>query len=195
MDREIISRSDAIAQGLDRYFTGKPCKHGHISERRADARACLECVSVYHAAWYQANKARKDAATAAWAKANPKKRVNFVRKWQAKNPEKAKAYTAEWYASRDNRTAHAHRRRARKAGGGGKHTATDLRQILEAQDHKCIYCRVSLRNVRKHVDHIHPLALGGSNDKSNLQYLCAPCNLSKGAKDPVQFAQERGLLL
>jgi 5-methylcytosine-specific restriction endonuclease McrA len=33
-----------------------------------------------------------------------------------------------------------------------------------------------------HVDHIVPLALGGHpTDESNLQLLCGPCNLAKGA--------------
>jgi hypothetical protein len=26
---EIIRRQDAMARGLKKYFTGKPCKHGH----------------------------------------------------------------------------------------------------------------------------------------------------------------------
>jgi putative transposase len=32
----------------------------------------------------------------------------------------------------------------------------------------------------QHMDHIVPLAVGGTNDLSNLQLLCAPCNLAKG---------------
>lgn len=30
---EIITRIDAAKRGLKRYYTGKPCKHGHDSER------------------------------------------------------------------------------------------------------------------------------------------------------------------
>ena len=33
-----------------------------------------------------------------------------------------------------------------------------------------------------HVDHITPLARGGADAFDNLQLLCAPCNLTKGAK-------------
>ena len=45
------------------------------------------------------------------------------------------------------------------------------------------------------LDHIINHKAGGTDDLSNLQWLCAPCNLSKGAKDPIDFARERGLLV
>lgn len=38
----IVSRKEAIASGAAYYFTGKPCKHGHISRRNVH-RACLGC--------------------------------------------------------------------------------------------------------------------------------------------------------
>lgn len=39
---EIISRKEALNLGLKYYFTGKPCKHGHVSKR--DSRgSCYEC--------------------------------------------------------------------------------------------------------------------------------------------------------
>lgn len=40
-----------------------------------------------------------------------------------------------------------------------------------------------------------PLARGGTNQRTNLQLLCPPCNLSKSAKDPIDFMQSRGFLL
>ena len=36
-------RSYALAMGEPTYFTGKPCKHGHISPRTTDHKTCLEC--------------------------------------------------------------------------------------------------------------------------------------------------------
>lgn len=39
---QIISRKEAKALGLKRYFTGAPCKRGHIVERFLNAR-CVEC--------------------------------------------------------------------------------------------------------------------------------------------------------
>ena len=41
-----ISRSEAKAQGLKRYFTGTPCKHGHVSERITSNGDCLGCSKM-----------------------------------------------------------------------------------------------------------------------------------------------------
>ena len=40
---EIITRADAIAKGLKRYFTGLPCKRGHVCERVVSTKTCVEC--------------------------------------------------------------------------------------------------------------------------------------------------------
>lgn len=38
-----VSKEDAKKQGLVRYFTGKPCKHGHIAERKVSNSGCITC--------------------------------------------------------------------------------------------------------------------------------------------------------
>jgi hypothetical protein len=43
----LISRKEAHAQGLKRFFTGKPCKRNHISERNVKTGACLGCLAHY----------------------------------------------------------------------------------------------------------------------------------------------------
>lgn len=42
---KIISKKEALSQGLKTYFTGKLCKHGHASVRYATNGKCCECVS------------------------------------------------------------------------------------------------------------------------------------------------------
>lgn len=43
---QIITRSEAITRGLDFYFTGKPCKHGHIAKRRVSSPQCHACKMI-----------------------------------------------------------------------------------------------------------------------------------------------------
>jgi hypothetical protein len=42
-DGPIVTRQEAKALELHRYFTGKPCKHGHIAQRYMNT-ACVECT-------------------------------------------------------------------------------------------------------------------------------------------------------
>lgn len=48
MSPEIISRKDALAHGLRRYFTGRPCKRGHVAQRNRSGN-CLTCRSIWRA--------------------------------------------------------------------------------------------------------------------------------------------------
>lgn len=42
---EIVTRQEAKSFGLIRYFTGEPCKYGHISERNTCNGICLVCAN------------------------------------------------------------------------------------------------------------------------------------------------------
>lgn len=46
---EIITRKDATAQGLGRYFTGRPCRHGHVAERLVCNATCIVCSYAVNA--------------------------------------------------------------------------------------------------------------------------------------------------
>ena len=52
---EIISQVDAASAGLIHYFTGVPCKHGHLSPRYTKATTCCECMRIRVAAHKAAN--------------------------------------------------------------------------------------------------------------------------------------------
>ena len=41
---DIIARADALEQGLTHYFTGKPCKHGHVAARYTKTSQCSKCL-------------------------------------------------------------------------------------------------------------------------------------------------------
>lgn len=59
-------------------------------------------------------------------------------------------------------------------------------EILERDRFTCNSCGRSAPDVRLHVDHKIPVALGGKTVPDNLHTLCAECNLGKSAKMPTQ---------
>lgn len=42
---EVISRDDAARAGRVTFFTGQPCKHGHIAPRYVTNAGCLDCLN------------------------------------------------------------------------------------------------------------------------------------------------------
>jgi hypothetical protein len=50
------TRQEAKATGAKYYFTGEPCKHGHVAPRKTKG-ACVECLKVE---WRQAVEKRAD---------------------------------------------------------------------------------------------------------------------------------------
>lgn len=53
-------------------------------------------------------------------------------------------------------------------------------EVFARDGRKCAYCGDT--DGPFHIDHIKPVAAGGSRDIGNLAVACAACNLSKGAK-------------
>ena len=83
----IICRDEARALGLKRYFTGAPCKRGHVAERYVSSCRCMECDRVLALEWRVANleKARERERAAAY-------------KYRVVNPEKAREHQRRWLA-------------------------------------------------------------------------------------------------
>ena len=50
------SRAEAKAQGAAYYFTGEPCKHGHVAPRKTKG-ACVECLKLE---WERGNQTRAE---------------------------------------------------------------------------------------------------------------------------------------
>jgi len=50
------TRQEAKATGAKYYFTGEPCKHGHVAPRKTKG-ACVECIKIE---WQQAAEKRAD---------------------------------------------------------------------------------------------------------------------------------------
>jgi 5-methylcytosine-specific restriction endonuclease McrA len=167
------NRGDALAIGASHYFTGIPCKHGHIAPRRVVSNgSCAAC--------------RKN---------KPESAKRAVLRYRASDKGKAtlKAYRdSEKYKTL--RILYQNRRRARKIEAEGCHTVADMKRLRIKQGNRCAYCRVHLGR-GSHLDHIVSLSKGGSNWPRNLQWLCLSCNSRKHARDPIEFARAAGMLI
>ena len=178
--------------------------------RRAERQRNRATYQARGKAYREANKERKRATDAAYLERNREKnRQQCKARYHAKKAEHAamckRYYEANKDAIREKRKAWRlenpevrralHRkRRAQKNGNGGTHTADDIKRLFALQCGKCAICFKSIKKER-HVDHILPLALGGSNGPENLQLTCRLCNNRKHAKHPLDFARELGRLL
>lgn len=54
-------------------------------------------------------------------------------------------------------------------------------EILRRDNNACRYCGASAPDVKLAIDHVIPVALGGSDEPSNLVTACEPCNSGKSA--------------
>lgn len=156
---------------------------------------CKACNAEYCRQWKEANPERYRASIKAYCVNKRDLLLEKSRQYRVTFNEKYKASKKAWKLANPQKVAESHRnRRARKRNAEGFHTAADIREILNSQRRKCAVCRISITK-NYHVDHVIPLALGGSNNRDNLQLLCPSCNLSKNAQHPVKFMQSRGMLL
>jgi 5-methylcytosine-specific restriction endonuclease McrA len=101
------------------YFTGQPCKRGHVAERYVSDCACIACTAEKNKARRAANPEGERARKRAWTEANPEKVRAHSRKWREVNPEKAKATVRVWEeANREKRRVW---NRARRQADPEKH--------------------------------------------------------------------------
>ena len=152
------------------------------AKERARKRFCIsrEAVREYAKAAYRKNADKIKAAQ----RANRSHIREVEKKYWGDHPEK--------------RAVKNQRRRARLTGS---YIATpDLLErayvfIRNTPGLKCYWCGFRVAMGKRHVDHIIPLVRGGSHSPANLCCSCAPCNLSKGAKLPEEFATQGELTL
>jgi len=58
---EVVPEVVARKRGLQRYFTGVDCKHGHVAERYVTTRRCVECERKYNQEWAKNNRDKMNA--------------------------------------------------------------------------------------------------------------------------------------
>lgn len=189
-----ISRTDARKAGLSRFFTGKPCLHGHLAERFVCNARCVACQALSTSQWRKDHLEKCTATRRAWAEANRTRSREVKRKWNQQNPEGQKARSRKWYEANKEKSFAAHSRWAErnpeKVAAAAARRRAKVRQAMPNwadQDAILSFYREAQRltqstGTEHHVDHIVPLQserVCGLHIAPNLQVLPQSINQSK----------------
>lgn len=125
-----------------------------------------EKIKMWHKEWYENNR---DAILAtqrekAWYKTEKGKET--TKKWREQNKERIMV---------SNRN-----RKSALKNASGKVTVLEWEEIKDKYGNKCLRCGRS--EVKLTMDHVIPIAVGGSNTADNIQPLCGSCNSKKNTK-------------
>lgn len=123
-------------------------------------------------------KERRNSATRRYRQRHPDRQRAASDAWAKNNPEARRKISVEAWR----------RRKARKLNAPGTITAKDrwiLESILGAS---CLKCGGDVEVV---LDHVIPLATGGSNHPTNQQPLCKRCNSTKGARSRADYRTKK----
>lgn len=166
---------------------GKAYRHRHRDRRLAAMRA-----------WYQAHReeqlARKrergplmrEARRAYYLARRDHQRAQF-RRWYEANRERDRANGRRWSKeNRDKARAIWMRRRARKLAAFRADVIPTV--IFERDRWRCGICGKRVRRRDASIDHVIPLAKGGTHEPGNVQCAHLLCNIRKGARLPLQPA-------
>ena len=220
----IVTRSEAKAAGLKRFFTGKPCGRAHIDDRWVSSSVCRSCAHEHAVRNYAIDSKAANARVREWEAANPdrvknaskiryslapekikarsiryyadnvEKCRNRITQWNSANPDRVRAMKAAWRKKNKDRIRVWTIARRAMKRGAEGSYTVNDIDVIMKAQHR--KCGYCRKSIKNgyHVDHIVALINGGTNWPRNLQLLCGSCNSRKNAKDPIVFAQQLGLL-
>lgn len=159
---KILSRQEAKALGLKRYFTGKACIKGHVAERFTANQTCLVCVGMQARAWRKANLGKAREHGRAYVKANLEKIRERKRAYYAANSEKILGRKRALYKANPEKA----RERSRTYRKANPEKARDsVRVWRKANPEKDSACsrawlkankpKVAAKSMRRHASKLH----------------------------------------
>jgi hypothetical protein len=189
------TRAEAKAQGAAYYFTGEPCKHGHVAPRKTKG-ACVECLK---AEWQQAAETRaeyfreynrrdevKDSKHE-WYRAN---RDQVIRSAATRPAAQLQAYRNAWKAANKTQVLADNKVRRRKHRDATPPWLTRRQKSEIRQLYQIAITMTQTTGEQYVVDHIVPLrgeTVCGLHVPWNLRVITQEENLKKSNKhvDPT----------
>jgi len=95
---DIITKAEAKRLGLKRYFTGKPCKYGHVAERFYSGD-CTICQKKYR----EENREKLLARRREYYEENRDRELARRREYYEENRDREKARAMEYYEENRDR--------------------------------------------------------------------------------------------
>ena len=133
---------------------------------------CRECVKESAGCWYRDNTARARASAKRWQAENPERYYARKLAWQKANPEK--------------RAESEGRRRTRLRGGFVE--PVDPFAVAERDGWRCHICGDTVARRDMSLDHLVPIARGGTHEMTNVRLAHLSCNVKRGAgRIPAQL--------
>lgn len=106
---DIITYEQAKENNLREYFTGVPCRHGHLSPRRVSNKSCIECANIKCKAWRENNKEYDSNYHKQRYQETKNHRKKMSRQWKEQNKEYYSAQQKRYYANNKNNIAEYHK--------------------------------------------------------------------------------------
>jgi len=190
--RRLVTRKEALENGLKRYFTGEPCKRAHISERYVLGYGCCSChaenlieLRLEHPERSREYNRKHKRAKAIRMKAEGRKRPYYketVKKWRAANVEKERASRGRYRTKHPEYSYyHCASRKARKISATPPWLTKEHKQHMKS-NYALAQQLTRLTGESWQVDHIIPLRherLCGLHVPWNLRVITGKDNASK----------------
>lgn len=141
--------------------------------------SCRQCTREKSRQYYLKNKDKVLQANKAWRLANSEKMNEYKSHWREKNRDKDRKSKSKWRKRNLDKVAEFQgRRRARELQSFVEPIIPKV--VWERDNGECKICNLPIEG-KFHLDHIKPLALGGTHEYANVQLAHPHCNYSKGA--------------
>lgn len=111
-----------------------------------------------------------------------------MRVYKYKRTKKGQKAIELWSKSEAGKKSQQKKDRVRRARKNNvKIEQINFKIIMLKQDNTCVGCNTSFDLIKPTLDHIIPISKGGPHSQANTQFLCRPCNSSKGTKSMQEF--------